>query len=157
MMGAIFACATELAWPGVPLKVALERQVCPELFDTRGFTTSRDRPKPSCSATQIQPRWLLLNSGPRWRMAQSPSVAYTTLSMFSPSGFSISTSSPLLPSTPVQPPTTLVMPGYLAWKTATSAAITRYAPDARLISFVIVKSTPLLIRQPCNGTAFVPI
>src|SRR5688572_20679585 len=112
---------------------------------------------PSCSASHAQPRWPLTKSGPRCRRAQSPSLAYTTLSTFSPSASSISTSSPPFASTPVQPPITFVTVGYFPWNTAISAAITRYPPGASVISFVIVKSTPLLMLQPRSDTEFVPM
>src|SRR5678815_1823064 len=102
---------TELATPGEPLVARLAAQFCPSLLDRLGLINSSDFPKPSCSLSQVQPRWLR-STGPRWRTAQSPSSAKCTLSTRSPCASSRSISSPWLLRNPVQLPTTLATVSY---------------------------------------------
>src|SRR5215208_2473691 len=154
-IGAMLLVNTEFALPGVPLVGRLARQFWPELLERLGFNNSTDFPSPSCSASHTQPRWVPSN-GPRWRTAQSPSSAYSTLSARLPSASSRSKSSWLLFRMPVHPPTTFVMPGYFVANVARSAATTRYPPPGR-ITFGKVNCTPPENRQPFRFTAAAPL
>src|SRR5262245_10366043 len=121
--------ATELERPGVPLAVRLGCQFWPVLLRTTALRNSSDDPNPSAWAYHSQPREETTQGR---RTAQSPWSENSTKSTRWPEASSSSISSPPLLRRPTQLPTTLVRPGYLAWRVVTLAATTRYAPALRV-------------------------
>src|SRR3954465_12003426 len=129
MRGAMLALATELARPGVPPVTVLEAQFSPVSLVSAGLISSRDGPPPSAACCHCQP-WWPWSRGPSRRTAQSPLVAYSTLSTVLPAASTRRTDSRLLERPPVQLPTTLETSGYFVANRATSAATTRKSPAA---------------------------
>src|SRR5688500_14037787 len=88
---------------------------------------------------------------------QSPSSAYSTLSMRLPDASSRSMSFRELLSTPTQLPITFATPGYFTVKVGRWAATTRYPLGGIIVLGGKVNSTPLLNRHPETLTLVVEV